>query len=311
MRQDHAPTRRRRIEPAQLLHEIGIREAVEPVPFDALRRVSTWNRKQLGHSGHSAMERRVEARHLRQRRVPPRDCFDQPDLASHVLAIVRCDAPQFGKQRRRDALGLGMPHAVHDPMPDGDHRCERRLRGQPVQERAGSRAVIPGREAARRQRRASGAVNRERRASLADAIDLAGQLQAQRIVNLVHGEPNARRSAVYREYRSAASAVTSRTRLQCRPNAPFASNSVPASWFVRSPMRATVTSAADRPPIVRIEGIMPLLRKHGRHTIAPALLHRRQNAQLVVDQHIAPRRIAHARPQRASVPCECGSAPAP
>ena len=92
------PLAARRIEAAELLHQVGVGQAVEAVALDALGPVAPRNRQQLGDPRHRAMKGRVEAGHLRQRRMPPRERLDQPDFARQVIGIVRRDAAQFGER---------------------------------------------------------------------------------------------------------------------------------------------------------------------------------------------------------------------
>ena len=142
------PLRGRGIEAAELLHQIGVGQAVEAVALDALCRVAPRDRQQLGDTRHGAVKRGVEARHLGQFRMPLAERLDQLDLARQVIGVIRRDAVQFREQLRRDPLRFGMLHAVHHAVSHGLDRREDRLRLEPVQQNTHRRAVVGGGKAA-------------------------------------------------------------------------------------------------------------------------------------------------------------------
>ncbi len=128
MREDDPAARRRRIaETRQFPHQKGVRQAMEAVALNTLRRVPARNRQLGGDARHASMKRRVEANDLRQSAVAALQCLDELDLTRHVFGIVRNDALEFIQHVGRDSFGCRVQHAMHHAVPHSVQRFEQRL----------------------------------------------------------------------------------------------------------------------------------------------------------------------------------------
>ena len=76
-------------DPGQLLHQIGVRQAVEAVAPDPGGLEPPRDRHDLGDARQVVMEGRVEARDLGQVGIEPPERLDQRDLARQVIRVVR------------------------------------------------------------------------------------------------------------------------------------------------------------------------------------------------------------------------------
>jgi hypothetical protein len=198
MREDHASLRGCGVESAQFLHQIGVRQVMETVALDALCREASRDRQQSADTRHGAMKRRVEACHLGQFRMALPERLDQLDVTRQVIGAIGRNAAQFREQFRRDPLGFGTRHAVHDAASRGPDRREYRLRFEPVQKKPCGFAVIGGGKSARTLF-SSRIGDGQSCAAQADAIDLPIEPPQRRFGCFVHREPDARRAAIDRE----------------------------------------------------------------------------------------------------------------
>ena len=69
-------------------------------------------------------------------------------------------------------------------------------------------------------------------------------------------------------------------------------------------MRSMVTSGEGSCHL-RVVRVVALPREDRGQPLAPDLLDRRQDAHLVVDEHVCVRRVSAARRRRARAPCGC------
>ena len=251
MGEDHAAPGRRGIAADELLHQIGVRQAVKAVAHDALCAIAPRNRQQPCDSRHGAMKGSVEAHHLGQSWSPLRERLDQPDLAPEVFGVIRRDAAQLLEPLRRDPLGFRMPHPVHHAMPHGLDRRKYRLRLEPIQEKARGRAVVAGGKAAGDPGCVGRLVHEQRRAARSDSIDLPVESSPERRVRVIDCEPDARRASVDGEQSSEipAGTVALPYRLlhrdsRRRGSGVAAPSGAGRSNVTRSPIRSTVRSAA-------------------------------------------------------------------
>ena len=146
MRQDDpAPGLRRPGDPGQLLHEIGVRQPVEPVAPDPQPPVPPRDRDDLCGPRHRAVEGRVEARDLGDAGDGPADRLDQRDLPRQVFRVERGDPPQLVEHLRGDEprLDESVP-AVDDAVPDGRDRAEPRPPFDLLDHQPGGRGLVRG-----------------------------------------------------------------------------------------------------------------------------------------------------------------------
>ena len=78
----------RGIQAAEFLHQIRVREAVEAVALNALGVITPRKGQQRRDARHCAMERGVEARHLRQPGMSLLQDLDERDLARQVIGVI-------------------------------------------------------------------------------------------------------------------------------------------------------------------------------------------------------------------------------
>ena len=116
---------------------------MKPVTLDTLRGVPPRNGHPLGDGRHAVMKRRVEARDLWDARMLARERLDQTDLSWQMVGRKHRVPPQFGEQCWRDPPWLGVPGAMDHAMANRAHGRERRLCGEPIDEKA-SRSVVIG-----------------------------------------------------------------------------------------------------------------------------------------------------------------------
>jgi hypothetical protein len=72
----------------QLPHEIGIGQAMKPVPLETELFIASRDRQEASHTGHVTVKRRVEAGDLRDMGVPASKCLDQLDLHRQMFRII-------------------------------------------------------------------------------------------------------------------------------------------------------------------------------------------------------------------------------
>ena len=183
VREDHGAFRSRRVDAAELLHQVGERQAVEAVSHDAFCGVPSGDRQQPGDSWHRVVKGGVEAGHLGQLRMPMGDCFDEANLARQMIRVVRRDAAEFREQLAGDSLGRGMRHAVNDAVSHGADGREDLLAVEPIQQGVNRRTVVAS----------------------SNAIDLPIEESPRRVAGREYGEPDTRRAAVNRQHRGSLS----------------------------------------------------------------------------------------------------------
>ena len=106
-------------DPGQLLHQIGVGEAVEAVATDPGRLVPPRDRDDLRDARQVVMEGRVEARHLGQLGIEAQERLDRSDLAGQVVGVVGDDPAQLVEDLGRDELrAVEAIASVDDAMTD-------------------------------------------------------------------------------------------------------------------------------------------------------------------------------------------------
>ena len=149
-----------------------------------------------GHARHGGMKCRVKAGHLGQVRMALTECLDQLDLAGQMVRVVGSDAMQFVEQFSRDALGLGVVHAVDHPVSHCQHVRETGSLFEESDQDARCRPVIGGLDVAAALFLPRRVVKRQIRAGQADAVNLPVKTSLQRCAGPVQAELDARRAAV-------------------------------------------------------------------------------------------------------------------
>jgi len=105
--------------PAQLAQDVLVGEAVEAVADDASFRKIARERVEPGDAGHPAVERGVEAGHLRDRRVRAAHGLDRRYRLGKMVGVDRYQCPEIGDHLGRDSLRLAVAvPAVDDPVTD-------------------------------------------------------------------------------------------------------------------------------------------------------------------------------------------------
>ncbi len=101
-------------------HHVRVRKPVEAVACDALCLVAPRQRQQRCNARHVAVERGVEARHVRDMRQVLAETLDQRDLRRQVLGRPGGDLAQRREDRFGDDCRLAIARtAVDDAMPGG------------------------------------------------------------------------------------------------------------------------------------------------------------------------------------------------
>ena len=157
---------------------------MEAVPPDALIVIFVWDREGFGREAVAAMERGVEAGHLKHTGIAGFDGFDRRQIVRLVQGRQRHQFPQLRHHSRSDHGRAGViGAAMNDPV---THRQDPRVAQEAVEPLAddvkcrvmvgGAGAVGP---AGFRQHRAIGALRDEMRMG-ADAFDLPDRQHADR-----------------------------------------------------------------------------------------------------------------------------------
>ncbi len=196
MGENDAALRRLGIQAPELLDQIGIGQAMEPVPFDPLRGIVSWNGKQPGHARHAPVKGGVEACDLGIPRVRRETVSMSPISSgrwSGSKGVMRRSSLMRG---RRHPLGLRVLHSVDDPVPDRAHGGKDADFSKPIEEDLAADSW--SRATAGQTCRLPLLVDSGKlRLPRSDAVDLSLSHPAQAATRLEDGETNARRAAIY------------------------------------------------------------------------------------------------------------------
>jgi hypothetical protein len=185
--------------PAQLVHQVRERQAVEAVPLDSGLPIARGERIPRGPLGEVAVEAGVEADDLPHPGQAVRDGLDQAEFERQVVRGEGDRPSQVREQVRRHELrAVVIRTAVDDAMPDSRHPAQVAGRVQPVEQPCGGLRRVGGGQGPAVVR-ATRHVDAEGGVGVADSLDSPSQYAAGRIGRGEHRELDARRPGVEHE----------------------------------------------------------------------------------------------------------------